>query len=234
MGLHSPLISAMVKSTMVGEDVIEATPARASSDATDLDDDASPAQTKPAALSFPVAVKIPASVNININTVAQLALWSLIPRADPLPAIGTSVDLAAVVKEAYPLIHAADFLQMDDMLADIQDKLLAALRAFDDANQRFFPSHFPEQAEARAKLDGLVELLDLAHSFSLNAAFAAANKIVSKAVCSYGHSGARGSHLLSAYFNDTGTIVPDSKMAKLPPVARSEILAAALKSLGTL
>ena len=232
MGLHSPLISAMVKSTMVGEDVIEATPARASSDATDLDDDASPAQAKPAALSFPVAVKIPASVNININTVAQLALWSLIPRADPLPAIETSVDLAAVVKEAYPLIHAADFLQMDDMLADIQDKLLAALRAFDDANQRFFPSHFPKQAEARAKLDGLVELLDLAHSFSLNAAFAAANKIVSKAVW---HSKSYGrAHLLSAYFNDTGTIVPDSKMAKLPPVARSEILAAALKSLGTL
>ena len=232
----------MVKSTVVGEDVIEAnTPPLASSDAkaaTDLEvlsvddmlevlnDDASPAQAKPAPLSFPVAVKIPASSGIAFETVAQLALWSLIPRADPLPDIGTSADLAAVVKEARPLIHAADFLQMDDILADIQDKLLGALRAFQDACPL---KKSGDDANARSKLDGLIELLDLAHSFRLDVAFAAAKNIISRAT--YAHS--KRGHWLTVYLNDAGTIVPGSKMAKLPPVVRSEVLAAALKCLAT-
>ena len=192
------------------------------------DDDASPAQAKPAPLSFPVAVKIPASSGIAFKIVAQLALWSLIPRADPLPAIGTSADLAAVVEEARPLIHAADFLQMDDILADIQDKLLGALRAFEDARP-FYNSGYDNNsdANARSKLDGLIELLDLAHSFRLDAAFASAKKIISGAKSSR----SSGKHWLTVYLDDDGTIVPGSKMAKLPPVVRSEILAAALKFL---
>ena len=211
MGLHSPLVAAMVKA------------------ATDLDD-ASPAQVKPAPLSFPVAVKIPASSGIAFKTVAQVAVWSLIPRADdPLPAIGTSADLAAVVKEARPLIHAADFLQMDDILADIQDKLLGALRAFEDAHPYYLTY---TDADARPQLDALIELLDLAHSFRLDAAFATAKKIISRARSAHGRHSKRG-HWLTVYLDDDGTIVPGSEMAKLPPVVRSEIFAAAFRYLAT-